>query len=47
MAFARKETTAVTPMTSILVSLLWCAGIFSEGAVLMEIVAGTEMLLSV
>lgn len=45
MVFARKETTAVTPMTSTLVSPLWCAGIFSEDAVLTEIVAGTETLL--
>lgn len=47
MVFAKKETTAVTPMTSTLVSLPWCAGIFSEDAVLTEIVAGTEMLLNI
>lgn len=46
MGFARKGTTAVTPMTSLLVSLPWCAGIISEDAVLMAIVAGKEMLLS-
>lgn len=45
MAFAKKETTAVTPMISTLVSLPWCAGIFSEDAVLTEIFAGTQKLL--
>lgn len=44
MVFARKGTTAVIPMTSTLPTLAWCVGIFSEDAVLMEIVAGIEML---
>lgn len=47
MGFARKGTTAVTPMISPQVSLLWCAGIISEDAVLTEIVAGKERLLNV
>lgn len=47
MEFARKETTVATPMTSPLVSLLWCAGIISEDAVLTEIVAGKEMPLTI
>lgn len=47
MEFARKETTVATPMTSPLVSLPWYAGIISEDAVLMEIVAGKKVSLTI
>lgn len=47
MEFARKETTVATPMTSPPVSLPWYAGIISEDAVLMEIVAGKKLSLTI
>lgn len=46
MESARRETTVATLMTCPPVSLPWCAGIISVDAVLTEISAGKEMLLT-